>query len=347
MHEASFTTSARARPEPAGPPAVWLGIHLFLPPAEGDAKAAAGDRALGRLVLPAVRQALDEGWARRSFFIRYHELGSHLRLRFEGEPERLASYLRPALAERFGLEVEGVVDSAGERFASASGLVEHARWIDYEPELERYGGRAGVALAEDLFHASSRAVLELLRDGEPLEPGARSVQALFALATLVHAFAADREEAQALARRYGDEGVRLLRSQPGGPGTEAEWERLFARRAERQPAALADKVQAWWEAMEDGEELPSPWGRYHQDLIAAARRLRGLHAAGRLRFAQGGGASYADAVARLLPSYLHMTSNRIGISVLEEAFLGAYLAHRLAPRQGEPVAERECVAWSR
>lgn len=338
MQEAPGIAKAAARPEPEGSPVAWLGIHLFLPPAEGDAKAAAGDRALGCLVLPAVRQALDEGWVRRFFFIRYHELGSHLRLRFEGEPDLLASRLRPALAERLGLAVVGVMDAAGERFASASGLVDHVRWIDYEPELGRYGGPDGVALAEDLFQASSLAVLDLLRAGEPLETGARSVQALFALATLAHAFSADRQEAQALAQSYSDEGVRLLRSRPGGEGTEVEWERLFARRAERQPGALAERLQAWWEAMEGGEELPHPWVRYHEALAVAARRLRRLHAAERLRFPEGAAASYAETLARLVPSYLHMTSNRIGISVLDEAFLGAYLARTAVAAEG-------CVAW--
>src|SRR5439155_1901434 len=74
----------------------------------------------------------------------------HLRLRFHGEPRRLHAEVLPALQE------------------AAAGLFDEGQsWrfqIDtYEREMERYGGPGGMLLAEQIFHADSEAVLEIVQ----------------------------------------------------------------------------------------------------------------------------------------------------------------------------------------
>jgi thiopeptide-type bacteriocin biosynthesis protein len=100
---------------------------------------------------------LSSGW----FFLRYTDPEPHLRVRFAGPPDGLLSDLLPQLS------------------AWANELMEDGRCTrfvldTYERELERYGGPAGMALAEALFCADSRAVVELLAaraDGTlPLDP---------------------------------------------------------------------------------------------------------------------------------------------------------------------------------
>jgi thiopeptide-type bacteriocin biosynthesis protein len=85
-----------------------------------------------------------DGW----FFVRYGDPDWHLRLRFHGHPDRLGGEVLPALQ------------------AAAAPLLRDGRlWriqLDtYEREVERYGGAAGLGLAERLFQADSEAVLAL------------------------------------------------------------------------------------------------------------------------------------------------------------------------------------------
>jgi thiopeptide-type bacteriocin biosynthesis protein len=139
-------------PEPAAVPArfvrrfppgsEWLYLKLYTGTGTADRLLRAG---LGETVRQAVRTGAVDRW----FFLRYSDPDFHLRLRFHGEPARLESEVWPAL-----------------RSACAALLEEGSGWrlqLDtYEREVERYGGPAGVELAEALFAADSEAVLELL-----------------------------------------------------------------------------------------------------------------------------------------------------------------------------------------
>jgi class I lanthipeptide synthase len=96
------------------------------------------------------QQALASGAAEDWFFIRYADPDPHLRLRFRGQPDRLIGELAPQLC------------------SWANNLISHdlrsRLCLDtYEREVERYGGVQGMILAESIFGADSRFVVEALR----------------------------------------------------------------------------------------------------------------------------------------------------------------------------------------
>jgi class I lanthipeptide synthase len=96
------------------------------------------------------RETLVSGLADDWFFIRYRDERPHLRVRFRGEPGKLAGELTPRL------------------YAWASDLLDRgvcqAYTLDtYERELERYGGEAGLDVAEAVFGVDSSVVVELVR----------------------------------------------------------------------------------------------------------------------------------------------------------------------------------------
>jgi thiopeptide-type bacteriocin biosynthesis protein len=107
------------------------------------------DEVLRDVVAPVVAAAQQTGAVDRWFFIRYGDPDWHLRLRLHGEPARLSAEVLPAL-----------------QTALVPLLEDRRAWrmqLDtYEQEAERYGGAAGIALAEQIFHADSEAVLALL-----------------------------------------------------------------------------------------------------------------------------------------------------------------------------------------
>jgi thiopeptide-type bacteriocin biosynthesis protein len=126
-----------ALPRSFQPGSEWLYAKLY-------AGSSGVDQLLRERVAPLVREILASGAADSWFFIRYGDPDWHVRLRFHGDPARLASEVLPRL-EALG---EGLVRKLG---------------VDtYDRELERYGGDAGMELSERCFQLDSDAVLRIL-----------------------------------------------------------------------------------------------------------------------------------------------------------------------------------------
>jgi class I lanthipeptide synthase len=141
--------SSAARPVPTSaiqrsflPGSEWLYAKLYLGTSTADA-------VLRDVIGPITREVQASGAVDSWFFIRYADPNWHLRVRFHGSPQRLLAEAVPALE------------------AAVAPLLQDGRlWrmqLDtYDREIERYGGPAGILLAERLFHADSEAVLAIV-----------------------------------------------------------------------------------------------------------------------------------------------------------------------------------------
>ena len=132
------------------PGSEWLYYKIYAAPGTMD-------RLLGEVVAPlAVLQeeiAPGEPW----FFIRYGDPEHHLRVRFRGGPVE-----RRALDEKMSALLRPFIEA---------GSIPRVSLDTYVREIERYGGGAGIALAETWFRADSAAALEgvALLDGDENE----------------------------------------------------------------------------------------------------------------------------------------------------------------------------------
>src|SRR5207302_1496851 len=124
------------------PGSEWLYLKLFT----GTATA---DQVLRRIAT-VLKWALTAGGADQWFFIRYGDPDWHLRLRIHGAPNRLLHETLPLLTRITAPLLEG-------------GQLWRVQLDTYEREVERYGGEAGIALAERVFHADSDAALAIVR----------------------------------------------------------------------------------------------------------------------------------------------------------------------------------------
>jgi thiopeptide-type bacteriocin biosynthesis protein len=116
---------------------------------------ALADRLLLEGLAPLLEGARAEGAFDSFFFIRYDDPHPHVRLRVHGEATRLNGRFLPALQQEAGHWLD-------------KGLIWKLELDSYRREVERYGGPAGIALAESVFAADSRAVLAMLEShGEP------------------------------------------------------------------------------------------------------------------------------------------------------------------------------------
>lgn len=257
------------------PGSEWLYARLYT-------GTSTSDRVLRQVVPRVVHPALGTGAADRWFFIRYGDPAPHLRLRLHGDPRRLWGGVLPALEDAVAPLL-------------ADGQVWKLELGTYEPELERYGGPAGLVLAERLFQADSEAVVEIL----DLLEGDASADLVWRLALV----GIDR-----LFADLGLEGDEAL-------GVLGIVQELFARehrvdtRVKKQLSARLRREQAELERLLEAGDDPShplapalaAFGRRSEALAPVVAELDAGIAAGRVELS----------LAQLAPSYSHMFVNRL------------------------------------
>jgi len=123
------------------PGSEWLFLKFYCGPSTVD-------RILYSLE-PFIHKVLTTGAAVRWFFLRYNDPQWHLRLRFHGDPASLRTGVLPPLQD-FAASLIG------------AGLIWRMQIDTYDREIERYGGPDAIALAEEIFHADSTAVLAIV-----------------------------------------------------------------------------------------------------------------------------------------------------------------------------------------
>ena len=248
----------------------WLSVHLHF---SGNIYRTEADRLLLDWVVPLADACVAAGEARDWFFIRYAANGSHLRLRLATSAETTEDCRRRIdAASRRGVEMAFQADDA-------SLLALH--WVDYEPEVQRYGGEHAIPVAEDLFCASSSIAVDLLRkmtemaemktEGE--DRSSRLGKACLAMLVQLYVFLHDAERAARLSQSYG---TNYLSQMVGDDAVAARFLRAFESGRHRQAAGLADYVAAVWGALREGSALTPEMDRYRQILEGTRRRLLDL-----------------------------------------------------------------------
>ncbi|HEU4535528.1 MAG TPA: thiopeptide-type bacteriocin biosynthesis protein, partial [Polyangiaceae bacterium] len=236
------------------------------------------DALVGEVVAPLARAAQAAGSVREWFFVRYRDSDHHLRARFFGERSRLWAEVLP-----------GLHDAA--RPLLASGRVFRLQVDSYEREVERYGGPAGVRLAERLFHADSEACADLL--GHVDDEDLRWRAAALGVDALLADFGLDPEARGAFARRSADSLAREFGADEG------EGRRALDAKA-RELVGVA-------EALLRGDDGGLP-GEVREALGRRSRANAPLVAA--LRAARARGEVTGDEASQLW-SYAHMHANRV------------------------------------
>jgi len=130
----------------------WLYAKLY-------ATCANLDVVLTDLVHPAIAKWLAAGSVDSWFFIRYSDPEWHVRLRLRGDPQRLLTEVAPELLQ-YCARLTG-------------SILWRVEFETYEREVERYGGEAGILLAEQLFCADSDLALEVIGCPSVVQPHSR------------------------------------------------------------------------------------------------------------------------------------------------------------------------------
>ena len=295
---------ASVGPVPSGlrlrpPGSDWLYLKLYAPRPFQDELIAGPLRGFADF---ATNAGLSDGW----FFVRYADPDPHLRVRFHGEPRTL---LGPLLRHACDWAAELVADGRCRTFAVDT----------YQREVERYGGEHGIAAAEAVFMADSRAVAEILALEQAGTLGVDATTlAVLTVDDLLGALGMDQDERSALYRHA------TPRSPRGG---------VEHRRRQRELRRL----------LGDAGALAGSDGLGQLGRVLAARRAA-LTRSAAWRAAATGGDLPRDGHADLCRSLVHLHLNRLlgadprGEQLTLELLRRTRESLRAAPRAGSRPA---------
>ena len=300
------------------------------------------DAFLAQALAPAVGKLVASGMLARFFFLRYWQGGSHIRVRLYLPDDAAADAVEQLTADLLAYFAEHPGADGGrerERLAQAQPLLaglEDERQLElrpadsvwpaeYAPETAKYGGREGVRIAEDCFHASSETALAAL-PALVAAPARRLGHAFACMVRSLHAVGMSPAEMAAFFAHYCMYWApyvfdRFLDA----------WPDLLARQA----AALRARAELLTSAEAGSEPFAAAVRRAWTTVHAHAERILP-------EVALAGPDAPDDRRARVvLTGYLHTHNNRLGLIPEQEAFLGFLGHHVLSPEPERPATEMQ------
>jgi thiopeptide-type bacteriocin biosynthesis protein len=336
-------------------PGQWLAMHIFY--------TSNPIPLLTECVAPLVRELRERGLIAGFFYIRYWLEGPHTRVRLKParvadvpEIRRLAeaavdAYLRrrPAVYEvdmnlsKDMYKQMFLTEYSEEQWEAQYGDSEempvrpnnsHA-YIEYVPEYDRYGGEAGIELSEWHFEKSSDLALRLI---DTTNVHVRSV--LFGLGVQLMAvmcFTFLRDPQRCADFMHGYSSYWESSYQTGGPSRHSLYDEAYGEMA----ASVQQRVAEIYAAVTAGrpEQLTGfvrDWAEHCAELrervVDLVDRRQLIFQAWELA-AERVPATDLDLVFRvLLSSYVHMTDNRLGITIHDEIYLSYVLRKAILDR---------------
>lgn len=302
----------------------WISAYLFY--------SGSFDEILDKAVAPFISHVLEKHLAQHYFFIRYHERGPHIRLRFQCNDRsgcaRLENELKVYFSEFFTAHPSIRADEK-----MPAGLSPRQQWLPnnsivlhkYEPETERYGGTFGVKLSELQFEYSSRAVLSAIHQSVKWD-----YNRVLGCAIQMH-LAFSFEAGMRIDRMirfynyvYGN-WPSWMYSGLHADGKEEEIEVKFAKMFDQQKKLLVPFAKNFLQRLQVGDKFATAWlNEWRENMQAFFPEMNDAEKKGWIKYPEASADERLGADEKLWPvlsSYVHMTNNRLGIYNHDEAYL--------------------------
>ncbi|MDQ3698227.1 MAG: lantibiotic dehydratase [Gemmatimonadota bacterium] len=281
--ESHITTAHRRFP----PGSEWLFAKLYC-------SSHREDDLIAESLLPFADNVISAGLADCWFYVRYADPEGHIRLRFRGAPDRLSSHL-------FGQLCQWATAMM------ASGMCTRIVFDTYDRELERFGGSAGMTVAESLFYADSRMAAKLvsvLKSKPWANENERTVLLALAIDDLLEATGFDESKRREWYKGQVADNRRDFGSE-------------YRKHKDSLRAALGNRQQ-WLAEKPLGEVIAAALTRRREDLTSVSLQLRQLVDARALD----------QSMDKLCASYTHLHVNRLGGASAERMLLSLLLRTR-------------------
>lgn len=337
----------------------WMAYHIFY---GGNPQVL-----LEECVLPLVCELEHEGLVVKTFYINYWLEGGHVRLRLLPRDDKavelidvkvmtvtseylstspsmhpmarllMGSYYEDMFAMEYGEEDRPrYFNKDGSPRLCENNTIERR---DYEPEWGRYGGQVGMVISEDFFADSTKLAHQVIQLGNA---GTRTILLGLAaeiMAVTVSSLFMDRTLTEAFLHGYHARWA-------GSYGIASTYaEEVDKPRYRNMVRLLRGAVLPMVEMVLDGRgsELPGFLGEWASTCDSYRERIAAAADLGALVFMDADNAEvrpteHAEAVWRLCHSYVHMTNNRLMVSIEDEAYLAFELLQALQALPRETAA---------
>jgi len=300
----------------------WISVHIFF---KGEMYGKECDEVILEIVEPLIDTLKKDKLIEKYFFIRYAEFGPHVRLRLYGNSKTLNTKVKDEV-ERFIEKNFPYKLMQYPTLPDSSPQDKNYFWIDYEPEIDRYGGEDAIIVAEDFFYHSSIAAIKLLHEIENGEKSSRLGKGLLTMLIIVKVFAEDKDSAIEWITIYGKN---YLKTRAREEKELKEWEAAFFNGFDKQSEKLIKYISAVWNVIDVGEELTSTLDNFKRELSKIRYNLANLNNAKKI-IKNSKPVNKSKLInLTIVSSYMHMMNNRLGISISEEAYLAHLLANTL------------------
>jgi thiopeptide-type bacteriocin biosynthesis protein len=298
----------------------WLSIHLSV---GAPVSSPACDEFLANVVGQSVAGPTAIQGFDAFFFVRYVDRDHHIRLRLRLD----GSATSTDISEAFRMRMHQLVGSL-ERAANIDAVLEdnppRCELVPYVPELQRYGGEHGVAIAEDLFIASSRFALEAIRTSRANFDRRRIGTAVIATVTAAMALLDSPHLVSEFLDAYWRGYVKYAGRRDGA--TMASLTNAFHAAYDSEHVRWSDLVANLFSSDLDLGDWPA-LSKYRSAVTACRVALDEAFERGLIELNRSHDNTAPLCRATLLNSYVHMTNNRLGVAGLQEAYAG-FAAHR-------------------
>lgn len=267
--------------------AIWISAYIYSDPPH--------EELLVEGVLPVVKKVMDAGLASQYFFIRYFEKGHHVRLRCKTAPEN-EGVVREMINKGIGayfVNHPGKQEKEKEEYYPPQSI----QYIPYEPEIARYGGEERIGIAEEQFMYSSDVVFSLLSKKDNWQYEKRLGYALqLAVAQFVgFGFSYEQVVQYAQAQLPGQLSYHNLKRED----IEKQYEK------QRELKGIGRKIYNALQQVQDSDGAVEKYVQKMQNILQKLKEVK----------------TDTAQLQRLLPSYIHMTNNRLGIKLTDEAYI--------------------------
>lgn len=272
---------------------------------------------LKELVHPLIQNLKEQNKLASFFFIRYWEEGPHIRLRILPKSENDVTVIKDTIEE-----------NVQHFFITLPAVKYNLQFNNYVRENERYGGQQGILFAEEQFMISSSYILNILEEKEEWNYGQSMSEALKLHMVMLHTFFDGeikriQEFLNFLLQNWIPHSVKKV----NGKIVTLEVQKLlgfYTNSYNNQKSVIDQLTSAICNEQYDDPSLKQ-WNIYHDKLKSEISKLIKNNNMQIPSWVQYGDQYDIDKENQILwpwlDSLIHMTNNRLGIHLRDEAFL--------------------------
>jgi thiopeptide-type bacteriocin biosynthesis protein len=251
------------------------------------------------------------------FFIRYWENGPHLRLRLLVKAENRSRVIQ--LSKKHINTFLKKTPSDYPHTKKYPEFQNEVKLIKYEPEFERYGGKESIQISESQFQLSSQIVFKILNNYGDLSYDHSFYSALKYHILLIKSFGVVKKDAEILLTHFTNLWVNsILNRYPGYDSIEnimKKFDNLYAAQ-KTVFDAMIDQIKCEYKKK---EKLSEFWVSNIKKIHLLLKKTNNFQID--TKFIYNDASTRERYINNLLPSYIHMMNNRLGIPNQDEAFI--------------------------